>query len=55
MSQAALPTSAKLQLESNPSGADIEIDGGFVGNTPSEVQVAEGEHTLTVKKPGFTN
>jgi hypothetical protein len=46
-------TSAKLQLESNPSGADIEVDGGFVGNTPSDVQVAEGDHTVTVKKTGF--
>jgi hypothetical protein len=40
-------TSAKLQLDSNPEGADIE--------TPSELQVAEGEHTIMVKKTGFTN
>ena len=45
--------SAKLQLESDPSGADIELDGSFVGNTPSDVQVAEGEHTIAVKKAGF--
>ena len=45
--------SAKLQMESNPSGADIEVDGSFVGNTPSDVQVADGEHTIAVKKPGF--
>ncbi len=46
-------TSGKLQLESNPTGADIEIDGSFVGNTPSDVQVAEGDHTVTVKKTGY--
>jgi hypothetical protein len=46
-------TSAKLQLESDPSGADIEVDGSFVGNTPSDVQVSEGDHTVTVKKTGF--
>jgi len=46
-------TSAKLLMESNPSSADIEVDGAFVGNTPSDVQVAEGEHTITVKKAGF--
>ena len=34
-------------------GADIELDGSFVGNTPSDVQVTEGEHTVTVKKTGF--
>jgi activator of HSP90 ATPase len=46
-------TSAKLQMESNPSDADIEVDGSFVGNTPSDVQVADGEHTIAVKKAGF--
>jgi hypothetical protein len=47
--------SAKLHVESNPPGADIEVDGSFVGNTPSDVQVSEGEHTVTVKKAGFKN
>ncbi|MGA9544724.1 MAG: PEGA domain-containing protein, partial [Candidatus Sulfotelmatobacter sp.] len=52
--QAAEPSvPAKVQLESDPPGADIEVDGSFVGNTPSDVQVAEGEHTITVKKAGF--
>ena len=50
---AANTMSAKLQMESNPSGADIEVDGAFVGNTPSDVQVAEGDHTITVRKTGF--
>jgi hypothetical protein len=50
---AATATSAKFQMESNPSGADIELDGSFVGNTPSDVQVPEGEHAITVKKAGF--
>jgi len=45
--------SAKLQMDSNPTGADIEIDGSFAGNTPSDVQVAEGEHAIIVKKAGF--
>jgi hypothetical protein len=44
---------AKLQLESDPSNADIEVDGSFVGNTPSDLQLAEGDHTVTVKKAGF--
>jgi PEGA domain-containing protein len=49
------PTLAKLQVDSTPPGADIEVDGSFVGNTPSGVQVAEGEHTVVVKKAGFKN
>jgi hypothetical protein len=44
---------AQLQISSTPDGADIEIDGGFVGNTPSTVGVAPGQHQLSVKKTGF--
>ena len=43
----------KLAVASIPDGADIEVDGSFVGNTPSDVQIADGEHTITVKKTGF--
>ncbi len=43
----------KLSVASTPDGADIEVDGNFVGNTPSDVQVTEGEHTVAVKKSGF--
>jgi len=51
--QSASSSSARLLMESNPSGADIEVDGSFVGNTPSDVQVPEGDHTVSVKKMGF--
>jgi hypothetical protein len=40
-------------VDSIPPGADIELDGSFVGNTPSDVQVAEGNHMVVVRKPGF--
>ncbi|HTW80519.1 MAG TPA: PEGA domain-containing protein, partial [Terracidiphilus sp.] len=46
---------ATLAIDSTPPGADIEVDGGFVGNTPSTVNVASGSHTITVKKKGFTD
>ena len=49
----ASAVSAKLNVESDPPGADIEVDGSFVGNTPSDVQVTEGDHTVTVKKSGI--
>ena len=45
--------SAQLQVTSTPDAADIEIDGSFVGNTPSTVGVAAGQHQISVKKPGF--
>ena len=40
-------------MSSLPDGADIEVDGNFVGNTPSDIQVADGAHTVSVKKTGF--
>jgi len=49
----AKTSTAKLQIDSIPPGADIEVDGNFVGSTPSDVQVAEGDHAVVVKKPGF--
>jgi PEGA domain len=47
------PTGGKLVVASNPDAADIEVDGSFVGNTPSDVQLSEGEHTVAIKKSGF--
>jgi hypothetical protein len=44
---------AKMSITSNPSAADIEVDGSFVGNTPSEIEVAPGDHSLRVSKSGF--
>jgi hypothetical protein len=46
-------SAAKLSITSNPSGADIEIDGSFVGNTPSEIHVNPGDHTVSVSKAGY--
>lgn len=45
--------SAQLQISSTPDGADIEIDGNFIGNTPSTVGVSAGQHQISVKKSGF--
>lgn len=46
---------SSLEIESTPPGADIDIDGAFVGNTPSTVNVASGTHQVTVKKKGFAD
>jgi hypothetical protein len=46
-------STVKLSVASNPSAADIEVDGSFVGNTPSAIEVALGDHTLKVSKTGF--
>lgn len=52
-SPAAAPAQASLAIDSTPSGADIEIDGSFVGNTPSTIEVKPGSHQINVKKKGF--
>ena len=41
---------ASVIITSEPSGADISIDGAFVGSTPSTIQVAPGLHALKVTK-----
>ena len=46
---------ATLELSSNPTGADVYVDGGFVGRTPSAVTVSLGEHTITMSKPNFSS
>jgi PEGA domain len=44
---------AQVAIASTPAGADIELDGAFVGSTPSTITVTAGDHTITVKKTGF--
>ena len=44
---------AELEVSSTPDGADIEIDGNFVGNTPSTLGITAGSHQVSVKKAGF--
>jgi PEGA domain len=51
---APAPASAQIDVASTPPGADIEIDGKFVGNTPSSITVTPGDHDIAVKKTGFT-
>ena len=51
--QVAQSNVTKVSVASNPGGADIEVDGGFVGNTPSTIDVPAGEHTVSVSKSGY--
>ena len=43
----------RVAVTSAPAGADIEVDGNFVGNTPSTVDIPAGDHTVTVSKNGY--
>ncbi len=44
---------AVLDIWSQPAGADISLDGGYVGKTPYSVTVAPGEHTIALHKQDF--
>jgi hypothetical protein len=52
---APVSTMASISVESNVTGADIEVDGSFVGSTPSSVSVVPGSHAIVVKKKGYQN
>lgn len=50
---AAAAAQETLEFSSNPAGADIEVDGSFVGTTPSSIAVAPGDHAITIRKSGY--
>ena len=58
--QAAAPAAAEVNREkikcnfsSTPPGAEITLDGRYVGNTPSTVGVSTGTHVVVLFMPGF--
>lgn len=44
---------ARVHVQSSVSGADVEIDGKFVGSTPSTLVLSPGTHSIVVSKAGF--
>jgi PEGA domain len=47
------PPDPQLDIWSNPGGADIFVDGSYVGKTPFTMNVTQGEHTITLRKKDF--
>jgi hypothetical protein len=43
----------RCSFSSTPSGAEIALDGSYVGNTPSEIALSTGAHIVTFSMPGF--
>jgi len=50
---AAVPST--LTIDASVPNCDIEVDGSFVGNTPSTLNLAPGKHDIVVKKSGYTD
>lgn len=53
--QASVAATAKVRLNSVPSGAEVYFKGAFVGNTPYEMDKPQGDAVveLTLKKAGY--
>jgi hypothetical protein len=43
---------ATVHITSSPSGGEIYVDGKFVGDTPSDITIAAGEHLVKVAIDG---
>jgi hypothetical protein len=42
-----------VAVQSTPDGADITVDGIFVGSTPSAIRLSPGDHTIMLEKSGY--
>ncbi len=42
-----------LTVNSNPTGANLSIDGMAVGTTPYSSDLVQGQHSITLKKEGY--
>jgi PEGA domain len=54
--QATLPEKVekvKCHFSSTPAGADIMLDGKYVGSTPSEIELGTGTHVVIFSLVGF--
>ena len=49
---AALTSISHVVIKSTPEGAEITIDGKFVGSTPSTVRLDPGDHEIVIEKKG---
>jgi hypothetical protein len=43
----------KCNFSSTPPGAEITVDGNYLGSTPSEIPLSTGTHVVIVSMPGF--
>jgi hypothetical protein len=44
---------ASITVDASVLNCDIEVDGNFMGNTPSTLNLAPGKHQIVVKKTGY--
>jgi hypothetical protein len=49
----AAVSASGISVDANVPNCDIEVDGDFVGNTPSTINLSPGKHLVVVKKTGY--
>ena len=42
-----------VEIRSTPAGAEMTVDGKFMGSTPSSLRLAAGDHKIRLEKSGF--
>ncbi len=50
---AGLSDLSTVVIKATPDGADITVDGKFMGSTPSTLKLTPGEHAVVIEKAGF--
>jgi hypothetical protein len=40
-------------VKSTPDGADVTVDGKYMGSTPSTLRLAPGDHAIVIEKSGY--
>jgi PEGA domain len=52
-SSPAEPAKGTVNVSSNPTGADVVVDGNFVGDSPAALKLTPGKHTIAVNLSGY--
>ena len=50
---AAVAGTVACSFTSTPAGAEIRVDGQYVGSAPSKLQLAPGTHVVVLSMPGY--
>jgi PEGA domain len=51
--QESVASQVRCSFTTTPPGAEITLDGKYVGSTPSVISVGAGAHTIVFSMPGF--
>lgn len=50
-----VPQTVKCSFTSTPAGAEVTVDGRYVGSTPSVLGLTTGPHVVTISMAGFAS